>query len=665
MNRVAMRAAARGTILAVFAALVAAGVPAPAGSASGTSAGQLYAFGWNVYGQLGSTVNNKTQEPEPTPSLVPLPGEVGPVVQVAAGYGHSLALTSSGQVYAFGENLTGELGNTTNDKTQEPNPTPTPVALPGQIGQAVQVAAGYKDSFVVTSSGQLFAFGLNNVGQLGNATSNKTQEPNPTPTPVALPGQIGPVVQVAAGDEHALVLTSSGQLYAFGSNSLGQLGNATNDKTPEPNPTPTLVTLPGAVGQVVQIAAGEAHSLVLTSGGQLYTFGDNIFGQLGRTASAEPNPTPIPVVLPDPVVQIAAGGEHSLALTSSGQLYAFGYNYYGELGDAFHNKTSEPTSTPQPVALPGEVGSIVRVAGGEFASFVLTASGQLYAFGDNFFGELGNATNIKTEEPNPTPTIVGVPGGATIDTMSIGNDPAHTLVVVADLAVASGVLPAAQVGVPYTGQAQGVGGALPYRWAAAGLPPGLSINSATGAVSGTPTTAGSYAATLTLTDSDGIEAAARLLLAVNAAPVSRPPLPTPTISAVHESTPVWREGRRLATISGILRPKRRPPVGTVFSFTLNEQAAVTFNFTQQTKGRRVGRRCAARTHANARRKSCKRTVARGTLSFSGHSAVDRVTFQGRLSPAKALAPGRYTLIITATNAAGHSAPASLGFTIVK
>ena len=164
--------------LAAVAALVAlALVAAPPliALAAATSSGELYAFGNNKYGQLGNATNDKSEEPNPTPALVTLPGEVGPVTQVAAGGDHSLVLTATGQLYAFGDNKYGQLGNATNDKSEEPNPTPTFVTLPGASGQVTEIAAGRNFSLAVTSSGQLYAFGHNYSGQLGNATNNKTK----------------------------------------------------------------------------------------------------------------------------------------------------------------------------------------------------------------------------------------------------------------------------------------------------------------------------------------------------------------------------------------------------------------------------------------------------------------------------------------------------------
>jgi alpha-tubulin suppressor-like RCC1 family protein len=523
MSSIGMRGALLLAAFVTMPVLMIAAAPPLAGSAPGTSPGQLYAFGENEFGQLGKEEHSGTEEPNPTPALATLPGATGPVTQVAAGEGHSLAVTSTGQLYAFGENRYGQLGNASNEETTNPNPTPAHVTLPGATGPVTEVAAGGFHSLAVTSTGQLYAFGENRYGQLGNATNEETTNPNPTPALVTLPGATGPVTQVAAGGYHSLAVTSTGQLYAFGYNFFGQLGNASNEETTEPNPTPALISLPGATGPVTQVAAGAYHSLAVTSTGQLYAFGDNNFGQLGNAThekTGQPNPTPVLVSLPGatgPVTQVAAGRGHTLALTSTGQLYAFGENRYGQLGNATNEKTEEPNPTPALASLPDAAGRAVQVAAGYEHSLALTSTGQLYAFGENRYGQLGNATNNKSQEPNGTPTLVSLPGGGSSDTMARGPMAYNALVVVADLAVATSSLPGGQTGIPYSAQLEGLGGAAPYQWAASGLPPGLSIGAASGAISGTPSVTGSFTATFTVTDTDGIEASAPLTITIGAA----------------------------------------------------------------------------------------------------------------------------------------------------
>ena len=120
--------------------------------------------------------------------------------------------------------------------------------------------------------------------------------------------------------------------------------------------------------------------------------------------------------------------------------------------------------------------------------------------------------------------------------------------------------------------------------------------------------------------------------------------PAPVISSASQTDKTWREGNALATFSR----RHKAALGTTFSFTLNEQATVSFAFTQQVSGRKVSGKCVAQTNRNRRKRACKRTVTSGALSFKGHSGVNRVVFQGRISRSKKLPLGSYTLVIMAS-----------------
>jgi hypothetical protein len=385
------------------------------------------------------------------------------------------------------------------------------------------LAAGSTHSLVLTSTGELYTFGENQFGQLGRAVNSGTENANRVPGRVSLPGASGQIVQIAAGIEQSLALTSTGQLYAFGGNRYGELGNAANAGTPLPNPTPAPVALPGASGQVVQIAAGEEQSLALTSAGQLYAFGGNRYGELGNAANAEtpaPNPTPAQVGLPaatGPVKSIAAGGFHSLALTASGLIYAFGRNTDGQLGNAAGAGGERANATPLAVTLPGANAPAVGLAAGSAHSLAITASGELYSFGSNRDGQLGRAANSGTASANPTPAPVALAAGTTIDTVARGATADFTVAQAADLAVLSSSLPLGQVGVPYTTYATAAGGVGGYTWSASGLPAGLAIDSGSGQISGTPSAAGTSAVVLRVSDVFGVSATSAPILLTTAA----------------------------------------------------------------------------------------------------------------------------------------------------
>ena len=108
------------------------------------------------------------------------------------------------------------------------------------------------------------------------------------------------------------------------------------------------------------------------------------------------------------------------------------------------------------------------------------------------------------------------------------------------------------------------------------------------------------------------------------------------------------------------------PVGTTFSFTLNEPATASLSFTRSVAGRRVRGRCIVVTHANAGKPRCKRNVSAGSLPVSAHAGANKVHFQGRLSSARTLQPGAYGVTIVARDSHGQqSSPQALTFTIVS
>jgi alpha-tubulin suppressor-like RCC1 family protein len=667
-------------VVALVAAVVA--VDAGAGDAAPAAGpGSVLTFGSNQYGQLGITSNTSTTNPNPTPTLVALPGQDGRVTELATGQDHSLVLTASGQLYAFGSNSQGQLGVATNAGSARPNPAPALVALPGQNGAVTQVSAGGGHSLALTAGDQLYAFGSNSEGELGNPTNISTSNPNPTPTPVGLPGQVGHITQVSAGAIHTLVSTSSGQLYAFGYNYAGQVGNP--DPRVVQQPTPTLVALPGEVGQIAKISAGGEHNLILTSSGQVYAFGQNPWGELGNTTNNStvnpiPNPTPTPVTLPGQigqVTQVAAADDHSLVLTSSNQLYAFGTNYYGELGTTTNVFANKPNSTPTPVKLPGEIGPITQIAGGDHDTFAVTASGQLFAFGWDAYGDLGPSATLFA--PNPAPALVSLPAGTTIDAVSVGSDSNHLLALVSDLAIGSTTLAPAKAGTAYREALAASGGGGTLHWSATALPAGLTIDPASGAISGTPVAAGTASPAVTVTDAYGIRATHTFALRVASASTSTPTTTTttgtastsggaPRLTAFTQSSSRWKPGRNLPHLNGATLQrtgKTAKSVGTSFGFTLDRAAVVSFVFRHTTAGRRVGTSCVAPSAGNARKQRCTRLQTVGVTGGPAHEGANTLRFEGAVSHGVHLKTGRYSVSVVAVTTAGKSTSRTLHFTI--
>ncbi len=258
-------------------------------------------------------------------------------------------------------------------------------------------------SYGVDASGNLYAWGRNNYGQLG--IGNTTDQY--TPVVVTLPSGVTSWTAVAGGFYHSLAIGSDGNLYAWGFNGYGQLGigNTTDQHTP------VKVTLPSGVTSWTAVASGFYHSLAIGSDGNLYAWGWNGYGQLGIGNTTDQY-TPVVVTKPSGVTSwtaVVVGYAHSLAIGSDGNLYAWGYNGYGQLGNG--NTTNQ--STPVVVTLPSGVTGWTAVAGGYDHSLAIGSDGNLYDWGYNGYGQLGN--NTSDNSPHSTPAhVLGVGGSGNL-----------------------------------------------------------------------------------------------------------------------------------------------------------------------------------------------------------------------------------------------------------
>ncbi|WP_445338782.1 RCC1 domain-containing protein [Bifidobacterium sp. ESL0822] len=335
------------------------------------SDGNAYAWGYNEHGELGngtSSIKQITPVRVKTPDRNTYPDlpKNFTYVQVSAGSWHSLALGSDGYAYTWGINVNGELGDgTTSVYRATPIRVKTPTGTPTNFTY-VQVSAGYKHSLALGSDGNTYAWGYNSSGQLGDGTTTSRYTPVRVKTPdhntyPDLPKDFTYVL-VSAGGSHSLALGSDGNTYAWGYNSRGQLGSGTSSYNAQTTPvrvkTPDHNTYPDLPKDFtyVLVSAGGSHSLALGSDGNTYAWGYNSSGQLGDGTTTS-RYTPVRVRTPDrsthpdlpkdfTYVQVSAGCEHSLALGSDGNAYAWGNNGSGRLG----NNSYRDSTVPVPVS---------------------------------------------------------------------------------------------------------------------------------------------------------------------------------------------------------------------------------------------------------------------------------------------------------------------------
>jgi alpha-tubulin suppressor-like RCC1 family protein len=390
-------------LVAVLAvpAMVAGGVAA-ATSAAVSAGGSLRAWGDDHNGQLGDGATISSD----TPVAVRVPAGTT-VVSVRAGGKYSLALTSASRVLAWGANFSGQLG----DGTTTDRHAPVRVKVPRGT-RVIAVSAGGAHSLAVTAAGRVLAWGDNEYGQLGDGTTKDRH----VPVRVKLPAGTS-VIAVGASYNYSLALTSAGQVWAWGHNGSGQLGDGTRTESH----VPVRVKLPRGI-KVTAIAAGGFDGLALTSAGQVLAWGDNGFGQLGD-GTRHSSSIPVRVRFPagTKVTAVGVGSLHNLALTSAGQVLAWGSNVFGQLG----NGSTTGSDTPVRVKLPPRARVVAVSAGGGF-SLALTPAGRILTWGHNQFGQLGNGTMVSSD----TPVRVTIPAGLIASALAVGPTTRHSLTIV-------------------------------------------------------------------------------------------------------------------------------------------------------------------------------------------------------------------------------------------
>lgn len=174
---------------------------------------------------------------------------------------------------------------------------------------------------------------------------------------------------------------------------------------------------------------------------------------------------------------------------------------------------------------------------------------------------------------------------------------------------------------------------------------------------------------MTVTDRYGNKVSREEHLSVSAAPqqATAGAAKAPSLSGLKQSSSRWIAGTKLARLGAAAAPRARKhglPVGTTFSFSLDQAASVNLAFRHSAQGRKVSGTCVATTHGNAGKPACTRVIADGSLRLRAGAGTNKLRFEGRISPTRKLKAGRYTVFFTATSTAGKSSPVqSRSFTI--
>ena len=289
---------------------------------------------------------------------------------ISAGAAHTIAIKIDGSLWAWGGNNNGQLGDSTNTDRNSPV----------QIGTATNwasISAGNSHTIAIKADGSLWAWGWNTYGQLGDGTyGSQTANKNS-------PLQIGTATNwasISAGETHTIAIKTDGTLWAWGSNSNGQLGDGSSTSKFSP-------TQIGSANNWARIDAGVFHTIAIKTDGSLWAWGNNNYGQVGDGTTNE-RYSPVQIGTATNWTSISAGYQHTIAIKTDGSLWAWGYNNWGQLGDGTHGSTANKLS-------PLQIGSATNwanISAGGYHTIATQTDGSLWAWGNNGSGQLGNSS---------------------------------------------------------------------------------------------------------------------------------------------------------------------------------------------------------------------------------------------------------------------------------
>ena len=291
------------------------------------------------------------------------------VTSVTGGYGYSMVLDKTGNVWSFGRNAEGQLG--LGDNTRRTIPTRV------TFSNAISVSCGNYQSMILDKFGNVYVFGTNSNGQLGLGYTGGSLN-----TPTYLTGN---VTSISCGFQQSMILDRFGNLWSFGGNDYGQLG--LGDTTPRNVPTRI------ALSNITSISGLGGHYLTLDKFGNVWSFGYNNEGQLGLGNTSNVFvPTRISI---SNIVSVSGGVNHSLVLDNTGNVWSFGWNAYGQLGLGDTTDRLVPTLITSNI-----VSNAVAISAGGNHSMVLDKFGNVWSFGNNsVYNQLGLGDSIDRNVP--------------------------------------------------------------------------------------------------------------------------------------------------------------------------------------------------------------------------------------------------------------------------
>ena len=424
--------------------------------------GSLLCWGDNTSDQIGNSAADATREPEPyAVSTTGLGASHSKFIDIATGKTHACALTTAGKVWCWGDDTNGQLGNAGGTSTTEPaaidytnltnedhftqiyagrndstcgitadgkgwcwgndasdqlgngNATvdvtsPSSLSL-GSISSSKEflaISVGFENACAIFADRKLACWGSDADEQAGDGAGTTTVDAPKYVTTTSISGE-SRFASVAVGTNHACAITVEGDLYCFGADNMGQSGNGGNSLDADVN-APSAVDFSNvATGAgFAKLDTATAYACGLSPRGRLYCWGKFNDGRLGLgTQSADfdkPNLiSPVAFSGTKAIVDFSLGDSHACAITAEGKPYCWGLDSSGQLGDSVA-ATTQWSPVPVDISALSSEAPFVKISSGGQHTCGLLASGKIYCWGDDQYGQLGNGAGTTADQFTPS-----------------------------------------------------------------------------------------------------------------------------------------------------------------------------------------------------------------------------------------------------------------------
>jgi alpha-tubulin suppressor-like RCC1 family protein len=373
-------------------------------SCAATTFNDVWCWGGNADGQLGNGTTTDSVLPVRASAVGGLKDKI--TTNVSAGRAHTCALTlnpdvDSSDVYCWGDNSVGQLG----DSSLTPRTRPVQVAA-----GAYAVTTGRDHTCVITADVTVSCWGRNDLGQLGIGTQSAAES-----TPQEVPG-LADVIDISADDNNTCALDKNGDAWCWGSDTHGQLGDG-GGSSGTPQASPVAVTMSGVTGGFTQIDVGLRHACALGDSSAVYCWGDDAAGQLGNGASAsDPSRPRIVTAGGRRFISVSAGGDSSCAIDINLAGWCWGDNSAGQLGVGDTTDRETPAAIDQSgirvsaiaaTVLGNDDPLVIDLNIGLHHACAVDLESGVYCWGSNTTGRLGDGTTDDADIPVATALLPG------------------------------------------------------------------------------------------------------------------------------------------------------------------------------------------------------------------------------------------------------------------